>query len=154
MECGMICLLLEGIFYLSGSIVTSNACYKPWLLDDFDNRYFNLDSDALRQHHILNIHAQLVPPWRMWQELTPGSVMLFDVALHAKNVNVNPKDINAGFYRVCLSFFLLRQYSSGLVLQRYEIRGLGGVVVIPGTSEPERPAEPLIPLEYLRYHAC
>ncbi|KDR73759.1 hypothetical protein GALMADRAFT_212563 [Galerina marginata CBS 339.88] len=80
--------------------VKLGAFYEPTVLSGFSKPYFDLHNDVLRQNWILNDTGQLIPPWRTWCELTPGSLMIFNVSLHCKNVQISPSDPSAGFNRI------------------------------------------------------
>ncbi|KAJ6460670.1 hypothetical protein C8R47DRAFT_915875, partial [Mycena vitilis] len=58
------------------------AFYEPALLSDFGGDYFNLIKNKLVQHDIRDIRGALVPPWKIYEELRPGTLVLVLVSLH------------------------------------------------------------------------
>jgi hypothetical protein len=58
------------------------AFYEPQLLCDFGGDYFNLAKNKLVQHDIRDVRSNLIPPWKNYEELCPGTLVLIQVSLH------------------------------------------------------------------------
>ncbi len=69
--------------------------YDPSLLPDFSTETFRLQQDKLVQHDVRDIENELIPAWRMEEELRPGTVVLVSATLHVYNIKTN----QAGSFR-------------------------------------------------------
>ncbi|KAJ6576492.1 hypothetical protein DFH09DRAFT_804372, partial [Mycena vulgaris] len=61
--------------------VKIGAFYEPSLLPDFGGDYFDLVKSKLVQHDIRDTEANLIPPWKMYEALRPGTLVLVLVTL-------------------------------------------------------------------------
>ncbi|KAJ7120674.1 hypothetical protein C8R43DRAFT_1136625 [Mycena crocata] len=62
------------------------AHYEPTLLPDFGGDMFNLTKGKLAQQNIKNKKGELIPPWKIYEELRPGTLVLALVTLHVYNM--------------------------------------------------------------------
>ncbi|KAJ7097310.1 hypothetical protein B0H15DRAFT_945963 [Mycena belliarum] len=58
------------------------AFYEPDLLPDFGGDYFNLVKAKLVQQDVRDVNSNLVPPWKIYDALKPGTLILALVSLH------------------------------------------------------------------------
>ncbi|KAJ7648251.1 hypothetical protein DFH06DRAFT_1135694 [Mycena polygramma] len=58
------------------------AFYEPALLPDFGGSYFNLQKNKLVQHDIRDMKGALIPPWKIYEALRPGTLVLVLITLH------------------------------------------------------------------------
>ena len=77
---------------LDGS--TDNAEYKvgqlyePTELPDFGSKLFQNQGSKLVQHEVLNIDHQLIPPWKQYEALRTGTLVMATVTLHCFSMKV------------------------------------------------------------------
>lgn len=79
--------------------VTSGALYLPSVLEYGCPPFCLLEEDALKQHEFLDEHGHLIPPWQMFNEIRPGSVVVAVVAIWETNTLCDPPK-NGYFERV------------------------------------------------------
>ncbi|KAJ7606485.1 hypothetical protein DFH06DRAFT_1348024 [Mycena polygramma] len=58
------------------------AHYEPALLPDYGGPYFNHVKSKLVQLDVRNINNDLIPPWKFYDALKPGTLVLALVSLH------------------------------------------------------------------------
>ncbi|KAJ7891180.1 hypothetical protein B0H13DRAFT_1524774, partial [Mycena leptocephala] len=73
--------VIHSVLHLADEIQLG-AFYEPSLLPDFGGDYFNLVKNKLVQHDIRDVHSNLVPPWKIYEALRPGTLVLVLVTLH------------------------------------------------------------------------
>ncbi|KAJ8503416.1 hypothetical protein ONZ45_g10877 [Pleurotus djamor] len=71
------------------SPVYEGAHYEPSVLSDFGGQYFQLKSHKLAQQSFYDMDNALIPPWKVYEELRPGTLVLAHVSLHCF---VNPSE--------------------------------------------------------------
>lgn len=75
------------IDFLHNMLCTDNdvklgSFYEPHLLEDYGGAYFAHVHAKLTQPDVRDIHNKLVAPWRFYDVLRPGTVILALVSLH------------------------------------------------------------------------
>ncbi|KAJ7720692.1 hypothetical protein B0H16DRAFT_1432279 [Mycena metata] len=68
------------------SEIKLGAHYEPSLLCDYGGSYFNHVKAKLVQLNIRDINKELIPPWKIYQELKPGTLVLALCSLHCFNM--------------------------------------------------------------------
>ncbi|KAJ7036750.1 hypothetical protein C8F04DRAFT_953370 [Mycena alexandri] len=58
------------------------AFYEPSVLPDYGGAYFNHLKAKLVQLDVRDIHNELIPPWKFYDALRPGTLVLCLVSLH------------------------------------------------------------------------
>ncbi|KAJ7153781.1 hypothetical protein C8R46DRAFT_1228070 [Mycena filopes] len=76
----------DEIQYPSDDDIQLGAHYEPTLLPDFGGSYFNLVKAKLVQHDIRDLDNALIPPWKMYDALKPGTLILALCSLHCFNM--------------------------------------------------------------------
>ncbi|KAJ7130747.1 hypothetical protein C8R43DRAFT_957109 [Mycena crocata] len=66
----------------SGSDIKLNAYYDPALLPDYGGAYFNHIKSKLVQLDVRDISNELIAPWKFYDALRPGTLVLILVSLH------------------------------------------------------------------------
>ncbi|KAJ7033615.1 hypothetical protein C8F04DRAFT_1184056 [Mycena alexandri] len=70
------------------------AHYEPSLLCDYGGAYFNHVKAKLVQLDIRDMDKELIPPWKIYQELKPGTLVLALCSLHCFNmVDTSGKEV-------------------------------------------------------------
>jgi hypothetical protein len=67
--------------------VKLDAFYEPKLMPDYGGPYFNLRANKLVQLDIRDLSGDLIPPWKMFECLRPGTVILASCTLHCFVMN-------------------------------------------------------------------
>ncbi|KAJ7715806.1 hypothetical protein B0H16DRAFT_1804808 [Mycena metata] len=77
----------DGVKEFPGSAeIKLGAHYEPSLLCDYGGSYFNHVKAKLVQLDIRDINKELIPPWKIYQELKPGTLVLALCSLHCFNM--------------------------------------------------------------------
>ncbi|KAJ6473623.1 hypothetical protein C8R47DRAFT_987327 [Mycena vitilis] len=63
------------------------AHYEPSLLPDYGGPYFNHTKAKLVQQDIRDVQNNLIPPWKIYDALRPGTLVLLLVSLHCFLMN-------------------------------------------------------------------
>ncbi|KAJ7601313.1 hypothetical protein DFH06DRAFT_1353404 [Mycena polygramma] len=58
------------------------AHYEPSVLPDYGGSFFNHNKAKLVQHDIRDVQNNLIPPWKLYEALRPGTLVLLLVSLH------------------------------------------------------------------------
>lgn len=56
--------------------------YNPHLMPDYRGPFFNHTSNKLTQLHIVDEEDRSVPPWKMYDTLRTGTLILANCSLH------------------------------------------------------------------------
>ncbi|KAJ7725232.1 hypothetical protein DFH07DRAFT_970948 [Mycena maculata] len=64
------------------SDIKLGAFYDPRVLEDYGGPYFNHVNAKLAQLDIRDANNQLIPPWKQYAALRPGSIVLASVTMH------------------------------------------------------------------------
>ncbi|KAJ6627079.1 hypothetical protein B0H10DRAFT_417881 [Mycena sp. CBHHK59/15] len=70
------------IKYPSDDEVKLGAFYDPRVLEDFGGDYFSLVNAKLVQLDIRDADNKLIPPWKQYEALRPGSLIIALVSIH------------------------------------------------------------------------
>jgi hypothetical protein len=70
---------------LTDSQIQLNAFYDPRLLYDYGGSLFALDKNKLQQSDIRGIDKKLIPPWKQYEALKPGTLVA--VVAHINSFN-------------------------------------------------------------------
>ncbi|KAJ6561262.1 hypothetical protein B0H10DRAFT_2200975 [Mycena sp. CBHHK59/15] len=70
------------IKYPSDDEVKLGAFYDPRVLEDFGGDYFSLVNAKLVQLDIRDVDNKLIPPWKQYEALRPGSLIIALVSIH------------------------------------------------------------------------
>ena len=105
----------------SGSEIFLGASYEPNLLYDCRGPYFHFVRNKLRQLDIRDKASQLIPPWKCYDELRPGTLILIKASLHIFIFTDNQENIKK---KATFSFIHLidspSHHISGLPTERAE----------------------------------
>jgi hypothetical protein len=66
----------------AGLEIKLGAFYDPHLMPDYGGPFFNHTSNKLTQLHIVDEEDRLVPPWKMYDALRTGTLILANCSLH------------------------------------------------------------------------
>ncbi|KAJ7020411.1 hypothetical protein C8F04DRAFT_974322 [Mycena alexandri] len=66
----------------SGRDIKLGAFYEPSVLPDYGGAYFNHQKAKLVQLDVRDMHNELIPPWKFYDALRPGTLVLCLVSLH------------------------------------------------------------------------
>ncbi|KAJ7459324.1 hypothetical protein FB451DRAFT_1046152 [Mycena latifolia] len=69
-----------------GDEIKLGAHYEPSLLPDYGGSFFNHVKSKLVQHDVRDKNNVLIPPWRYYEELKPGTFVLVLATLHCYNM--------------------------------------------------------------------
>lgn len=64
------------------SDIKIGAFYEPAVLPDYGGSYFNHVKSKLVQLDVRDKNNQLIPPWKFYEALRPGTLVLCLVSLH------------------------------------------------------------------------
>jgi hypothetical protein len=67
---------------ISGVNIKLGAFYDPHLMPDYGGPFFNHTINKLTQLDIVDEEDQLIPPWKMYDALKPGTLILANCSLH------------------------------------------------------------------------
>ena len=90
----------------SGSEIFLRASYEPSLVYDCHGAYFHFVRNKLRQLDIWDKASQLIPPWKCYDELRPGTLILIKASLHIFVFMDNQENIKK---KACFSFICIIQ---------------------------------------------
>ncbi|KAJ7633385.1 hypothetical protein DFH06DRAFT_991055 [Mycena polygramma] len=77
------------------------AHYEPSLLPDYGGSYFNHNKAKLVQQDVRDIKNNLIPPWKLYDALRPGTLILILVSLHCFSMNDDTtKEIKRRVYQL------------------------------------------------------
>ena len=62
--------------------------YEPTELPDFGSKLFQNQGSKLVQHEVLDINHQLIPPWKQYEALRMGTLIMATVTLHCFSMKV------------------------------------------------------------------
>jgi hypothetical protein len=96
------------LFPLTGSEIHLGAFYEPATLYDCRGSYFQFGGNKLRQLDIRDEASQLIPPWKCYDELRPGTLVLVKASLHIYAFTDN---VGAVKRKVSNAYFLLSRPS-------------------------------------------
>lgn len=85
----------------TGDEIYVGARYDPHILYDFRGAGFRLVHNKLVQHDVRDIDDNLIPPWKAYEELRTGTVVLMEATIHCFRFNVNGRRER----KVCGSLF-------------------------------------------------
>jgi hypothetical protein len=68
--------------YQTEDEIKLGAYYDPHLLPDYGGPCFDHQEARLKQLDVCQKDRKLVPPWKLYDTLKPGTVILADVSLH------------------------------------------------------------------------
>lgn len=73
----------------TGDEIYVGAHYDPRVLYDFRGAGFKLMHNKLVQHDVRDVDDNLIPPWKAYEELRTGTVVLIEASIHCFRFNVN-----------------------------------------------------------------
>ncbi|KAJ7677863.1 hypothetical protein DFH06DRAFT_1121427 [Mycena polygramma] len=71
----------------AGEDIKLGAHYEPSLLPDYGGAYFNHTKAKLVQQDVRDVNNNLIPPWKIYEALRPGTLVLVLVSLHCFLMN-------------------------------------------------------------------
>ncbi|KAJ6461570.1 hypothetical protein C8R47DRAFT_1080539 [Mycena vitilis] len=71
----------------TGEDIKLGAHYEPSLLPDYGGAYFNHTKAKLVQQDVRDVQNNLIPPWKIYEALRPGTLVLLLVSLHCFLMN-------------------------------------------------------------------
>ncbi|KAL0057922.1 hypothetical protein AAF712_015417 [Marasmius tenuissimus] len=73
---------LEGHDLPSGDRIRVGAKYSPWVLPGYGGSRFRQHIAQVIQLDWRNLKGELIPPWNVWDELRPGTLIMANVVFH------------------------------------------------------------------------